>query len=130
MITRFLSRNGDFFKFSAVGLVALITYLFLYKYFLTINISGPASNSLGYILSILIGYFLNSKFTFKSKIGFTFFFKYLIVNFFSLLLNSSVYLIAIHLFNKSIYGHWLAIFLAIFCSTISNFIGLKKYAYS
>ena len=69
----FQSRVEEFFRFSAVGFFAVLAYLFFYQYFLAVHISGPIANTLSYVCSICIGYFLNSKFSFKKKIGFKFF---------------------------------------------------------
>ncbi len=119
-----------FFKFCLVGAAAVSVFIFLYQYFLTLDLSGIVANIFAYIGSITVGYYLNSRYTFKSKIKLLFLYKYLAVNIFSLALNSMVYFMTYHLLIDNSHNLWIAAFFAISISTLSNFIGLKKYVFS
>lgn len=123
----------NFKKFFIVGCIAFATDISLYFLFLEIGLISSFSKGLSFICGLLVGYFLNSFFTFnQAKISTIKFYKYILVYFVSLLANITVNERAVIYLKDIIWDEF--IFLgAVICATVvsllMNFFGLRNYVF-
>tara|TARA_B100001175_G_C18917701_1_gene360867 strand:- start:60 stop:455 length:396 start_codon:yes stop_codon:yes gene_type:complete len=123
----------NFKKFFIVGCIAFSTDISLYFLFLEIGFISTFSKGLSFICGLLVGYFLNSFFTFNQpKISSIKFYKYILVYFVSLLANITVNERAVIYLKDIIWDEF--IFLgAVICATVvsllMNFFGLRNYVF-
>lgn len=123
----------NFTKFFLVGCIAFGTDISVYFILLEQGFSSFLSKGVSFICGLIIGYFLNSYFTFnKAKVSVLKFLKYLTLYLFSLLINmlSNEYaLIKIAQTNFNEYGFIIAVIFATLLSLIINFLGLRYYVF-
>lgn len=123
----------NFKKFFIVGCIAFATDISLYFLFLEIGLISSFSKGLSFICGLLVGYFLNSFFTFnRAKINKIKFYKYILVYFVSLLANITVNERAV-IYLKDIIWDELIFLGAVICATVvsllMNFFGLRNYVF-
>ena len=117
--------SGNFFKYIIIGILNTIftlAFIFLLTY-LGNNIYY--ANTIGYIFGIILSFFLNSKYTFQSKISFSKLLKFIIVCIISFLIN----LFCINYILKNISSNiYLAQFIGCIFYTITGYLLNKNWA--
>ncbi|MDC0485130.1 GtrA family protein [Gammaproteobacteria bacterium] len=124
---------SNFIKFFAVGCIAFATDISLYFFFLSLGFVSLVSKAVSFICGLVVGYFLNSFFTFnRAKITKNKFSKYILVYFVSLVANMSVNESIVIYLQDTVWQE-VAILGAVICATIvsllMNFFGLRYYVF-
>tara|TARA_A100001011_G_C13827656_1_gene641546 strand:- start:189 stop:584 length:396 start_codon:yes stop_codon:yes gene_type:complete len=123
----------NFFKFFVVGCIAFSSDILLYFFLVNIGWLTYIAKGAGFIFGLIIGFFLNSIFTFNNaSISNKRFFKYLLIYLISLLANTSVNEFLLSFLYLSAYyeqAFWIAVIIATVVSMLMNFIGLRYYVY-
>jgi len=123
----------NFIKFILVGFVAFTSDITLYLALVSYGWQTILAKATGFIFGLIIGYFLNSIFTFqKTAINQKRFFKYLFVYFCSLIANTLTNEYLINLFINSInrdQAFLIAVIIATTVSLLMNFFGLRYYVF-
>jgi len=115
----------QFYKFIIVGAVStLVNYLMFYILLEFLKINYLISSAFGFLFGMVIGYFLNRKWTFQMETKTTNaeIIKYFFVYAFSLILSLIFLKIAVDAFKINAK---IANFFALILTTFTNFIGIK-----
>jgi putative flippase GtrA len=115
----------QFYKFIVVGVVAtLVNYSIFYILLEFLKINYLISSAFGFLFGMVIGYFLNRKWTFQIEIKTTNaeIIKYFLVYTFSLILSLIFLKITVDAFKINAK---IANFFALILTTFTNFIGIK-----
>ena len=123
----------NFKKFFLVGCVAFSVDISLYFLLLEIGFLSTLSKGLSFVCGLLVGYFLNSFFTFnRAEVSKHMFYKYVLVYFISLLANIIVNELSVIYLEKIIMRDFVFL-VAVICATIvsltMNFFGLRNYVF-
>lgn len=123
----------NFTKFFIVGSIAFSSDITLYFFLVNAGWYTAVAKGAGFIFGLIIGFFLNSIFTFNNaSISNKRFFKYLLIYLISLLANTSVNEFLLSFLYLSAYyeqAFWIAVIIATAVSMLMNFIGLRYYVY-
>jgi putative flippase GtrA len=123
----------NFSKFFLVGCTAFTIDISIYFILLDQGYLSYLSKGISFICGLLVGYFLNSYFTFnKVKISSLRFLKYTMLYLFSLFVNmlSNEYvLIQITQTTMNEHAFIIAVLVATALSLIINFLGLRYYVF-
>lgn len=116
--------KSSFFKFCVVGVINTLTNYGLYLFFLLVlHINYIVSGALGFLLAAIMGYVLNSRFTFKAqKMSVKHLVTYLSVNMVSLAINALVSILVVQVFYCP---EKFAQLVGITVTTFTNFFGVK-----
>ncbi len=124
---------SNFIKFFIVGCIAFTTDIALYFLFLKLGLPSIFSKALSFVCGLLVGYVLNSFFTFnQAKISKVKFSKYILVYFVSLVANITVNEQTVIYLQDTIWKEFVllgAVICATIVSLLMNFFGLRYYVF-
>ncbi|SDG28272.1 Putative flippase GtrA (transmembrane translocase of bactoprenol-linked glucose) [Fontibacillus panacisegetis] len=125
-IKRLLS--GQFFKYGFVGIIGTVIHTgILWLLTEQTGLNPLLSSIFGYLLSLLISYYLNSILTFKRSITLKFFIKYATVSSFGLFVNITI----LFIFENILLMHYMiGQIISIVVVPILNFILNKYWAFN
>jgi len=116
-----IKRTG--ILFITVGVGATLTDYCIYKYLTLSNLQPEAAKILSFMGGTVVGYFGNTRVTFKSKSGNLF--RYGAIYFVSLVLNTTINMILRFIFDNLTIA-WL---IATCVSVSVNFLGLRYFVF-
>ncbi|MBA9086786.1 putative flippase GtrA [Fontibacillus solani] len=119
---------GQFFKYGLVGVIGTVTHTgILWLLTEQTGLNPLLSSILGYLLSLLISYYLNSILTFKRSITLKFFIKYATVSSFGLFVNITI----LFIFENILLMHYMiGQIISIVVVPILNFTLNKYWAFN
>ena len=134
MTTRFTSNQKTFIVFSAAGVIGLITEIscvaFFFRFF---ELSALTSKALAFPIAVFVTWIINRNLTFNEykKSNFvTEFIKYLNVTLIGAMVNNSVYILIVNLFDTTLVTALLAVAAGSAAGLTTNFFGARRYVFN
>lgn len=116
-----------FVKYGVVGILGTLLHFFILIFLVSLGSNVLFSSTSGFIVVLIISYFLNRNWTFhSSEQGIRGFSKYSIVSLFGLLLNTIIMYLSTYVFGLN---YIIAQFLVVLIVPVSNFFLNNKWAF-
>ncbi|MFF2157530.1 GtrA family protein [Paenibacillus chitinolyticus] len=119
---KFKKRLSQFFKYGVIGIIGTAVHTGTLAFLVEIYHIKPLVASIcGFIVSLVISYFLNSRFTFSQRRNVYVFIKYCVVSLTGLFLNLVLLFLVVNILNSwYVYGQVLSIVIVPICNFTLN----------